>query len=152
MMRFVLSDVEPFAVVVGWTPWPIFIGRQEPCVISLAKLRQGFLSNVVEDADVVIAIMAFDRLSSRIAQVHRRVPLLLDRVRPAIPLLPLERVHLVIRFGSGKMHHQSADGVGVLIKQNVEISRGESLGRRQYSVGIAHPGKYGNKRPNLRGV
>src|ERR1700722_7772250 len=151
-MRFVLSNVEPLAVVVGRTPWPIFIDSQEPCVVPLAKLRQGFLPNLVKDADVVFAIMAFDRLSSCVAQIHRRIPLLLDRVWPAIPFLPVESIHLVVRFGSCKMHHQSADRVGVLIKENVEISRREPLGRSQYSVAIAHPGEKRNERPDLWGV
>src|SRR5260370_39777436 len=70
MVGFVFADVEPFAKIVGWSPWPALIGSEKPRVILLAEFGEGFLTNCVEDADVVVAIVALDGGAAGIAKVH----------------------------------------------------------------------------------
>src|SRR5215467_8220035 len=102
-MRFMLADVEPLAIIVGWPPWPILIHGQEPGVISLAEFRQRLCSRFLEDIEVVVAVVTFDRFSSGISEVHRRIPLLLHRIWPRTPFPALEGRELVVSLGSGKV-------------------------------------------------
>ena len=84
VMRLVRAD-EPLAIIAGRTPGPDFIDGHKPRIIALAELRQRFRPGLLKYIQVVVSVVALDGLPTRVSQIHRRVPLLLHRIRPAIP-------------------------------------------------------------------
>src|SRR6201996_2571542 len=103
VMRFMLADVEPFPIDV-YFPFAKLLRftTKQPRVIALFEFGQRVLACFVQNIEVVIEIVAFDRLTPSVAEVHGRVPLFLDIVGPAIPILILECVHAVVSLRSGE--------------------------------------------------
>jgi hypothetical protein len=60
VMRLMLTDMEPLAKIVGWTPRPIFVDGHKPGVVALAEFRQRFCTGLPEDVQVVVSIVALD--------------------------------------------------------------------------------------------
>src|SRR6185436_18541716 len=80
VMRLMLTDMEPLAKIVGWTPRPIFVDGHKPGVVALAEFRQRFCTGLPEDVQVVVSIVALDGFPARVPQIHRRIPLLLHGI------------------------------------------------------------------------
>src|SRR5262249_25120486 len=76
VVRFMLADVEPFAEIVGRSPRKCLIDGHQPLIVSLAEFRERLLPGLTQDGEVVIEIVALDRLASWFAEVHGRYPLL----------------------------------------------------------------------------
>ena len=75
-MRLVLADVEPLAIIVGWTPRPVLVDGHEPGVIALTELCQRFRTDLLEDVQVIVSVVTLDRFPAGIP-------------RPALTLLVL---------------------------------------------------------------
>jgi hypothetical protein len=71
VMRFVLTDVEPLAIVVGRTPRPVFIDGHKPGVIALAELRQRLRPGSLEDVQIIVPVVTFVRFPAKVSQIHR---------------------------------------------------------------------------------
>ena len=54
----------------------------------------------MQDVKVVVEIVVLDGFTARLAEVHRRVPLLLQIVRPTVPYVSCEIVWPIIRAKS----------------------------------------------------
>ena len=52
VVRFVLADVKPFAVIVGWTPGPRLIHGHEPRIVALAETFQSFVASFAQGRQV----------------------------------------------------------------------------------------------------
>src|SRR5579862_8495364 len=48
VIRFVLADVKPLAVIVCRTPSPVLVDGQQPVVIALAEFRQGLFAGLAQ--------------------------------------------------------------------------------------------------------
>src|ERR1700678_4034826 len=116
-----LAYVEPLAEIIRWSPGPGFVYSQQPGVISLDEFGKCLGANLVKNADVVIAVVALDGFAASVAEVHCRVPFLLHGVWPTVPFHSVEGVHAVVRLGGREMQHESANAVGILIEQYIEI-------------------------------
>ena len=92
VMRLMLTDVEPLAIIVGRTPRPIFVDGHEPGVIALAEFRQRFCTGLPQDVQIVVSVVALDGFPARVPQIHRRIPLLLHGIGPSVPFLVFERI------------------------------------------------------------
>src|SRR5215469_7125203 len=57
-----LTDVKPLAEIVGRSPEASLVDGHQPCVIALAKLSQRLFPHLMQNADLVVAIVSLDRL------------------------------------------------------------------------------------------
>ena len=125
MVGFVLADVEPFAHVIGGSPGPGGVDGGEPGVVALFELGEGFFADLLEVVEVEGELVALDGGAAGVAEVHGGVPFFGDVGGPTAPLDAFEGVHLVVGFGGGEVEEKSADGVGILVEEPVELLEGE---------------------------
>jgi hypothetical protein len=79
VVGLVLADVEPFAEVIGGSPVEGLVdGAEEPGVVALFELGEGFGADLCEDVEVVLEGVALDGGAAFVAEVHGGVPTLLD--------------------------------------------------------------------------
>src|SRR5437588_2925065 len=70
VVRFVLADMEPLAVIVCGAPSPSLVDREEPIVITFAEFGKRLFAGFFENVEVVVEIVAFDSLAGRLAEFH----------------------------------------------------------------------------------
>lgn len=88
VIGFVLADVEPFAVVVGGSPAPGLVDREEPSVVAFAKFRQSFFAGLAENIQIVVEIVAFDGFAGGFAEFHGDAKFFLVSVREILQRVP----------------------------------------------------------------
>src|SRR2546430_16881804 len=100
VMRFVLADMEPFTEVVSRSPSPALIYCHEPGVVALPEFGKCFFTALMQQVEIVIEAVTFDRLAGRFAKFHRYGPVpesrdFVEGVRRYI----LERIQLIQLLG-----------------------------------------------------
>ena len=148
----VLADVEPEAVVVDGATAPagLLEGGEEPGVVTLGELGEGFLASFEEGVLVEGDVVAFDGGAAGVAEVHGGSPLGRVVGWELVEVLVVEGYALVEDLGGGEVEHERADGVGVFVEQEVELRLREREGGAEDSE--LHPREHGDKCADLRRV
>src|SRR5579859_554589 len=122
VMRDMFADVEPFPMNIHFHFSELLgFARLQPGIIALLEFSERLFASLAENVGVVLKVVAFDLLAAGVAEVHGCVPLLLDVVGPAIPLLIVEGVHLIVGLGGCDVKNEGADGIGVLVKESIQL-------------------------------
>ena len=64
VMRLMLANMEPLAIIVSRSPRPVLIHGHQPRVVALAEFRQGFLACLLKSLQIVIEIRTLDGVTT----------------------------------------------------------------------------------------
>lgn len=150
VVRLMFADVEPFAEIICRTPEPRLVDRLEPSVVAPLELGERFLADLAESVQVEVEVVALDGRAAGVAEVHGRIPLVLDLCGPTAPFHAFEGVALVVGLGGGEVEEQSSDRVGVLVEEPIKLRLRQAVNRAGDCA--AHPRQLGDEGADLRCV
>src|SRR5580692_2498405 len=116
VVGFVFAHVEPLAVIVRRPPAPGLVYGQQPGVVALAELSQSLLACLAQQIQIVVEVMAFDRLAPLITEAHSRAPFFFVITRQLLERVPFKCIQLIDPIGGGQVHEQRANRVGVRVE------------------------------------